>query len=59
MGTDEDADAVEVPATCNPLTSTDYAQMQLLVDPASESDNHGIDQYLAAVTFTQSKVSQY
>lgn len=58
MGSDEDADVVEIPATCNPLTP-DFAQLQLLVDPLSDSDSHEIDQYLTAVTFTQNKVSQY
>lgn len=33
MGSDEVADVVEVPATCNPLTPSDFAQSQLLVDP--------------------------
>ena len=59
LGTDEGADAVEVPATPNPLTPADYSQLCQLVDPASDSDNHGINHYLAAVHFTQHKVSQY
>ena len=59
LGTDEDADAVELPTTRNPLTVTDYVQLQQVIDPYSNSDDHGIDQYLLAVDFVEHKVSLY
>lgn len=60
LGTDSDeVEAVEIPATSNPLISSDFSQLQQLIHPTSESDNHGIDQYLATIRFVESKVSQY
>lgn len=59
LETDEEAEAVEVPPTRSPLTPSDYTKLQQLIDPASQSDDHGIHQYLAAVRFVESKVSQY
>ena len=59
MATDEDADAVELPTTRNPLTVTDYAQLQQVIDPYSNCDDYGIDQYLLAVEFVEHKVSLY
>ena len=40
---DDDAEAVQVPATVNPLTS-DYTELQA-IDPTLNSDDHGIDQF--------------
>ena len=59
LGTDDDIDAVETPSTENPLTPTDYTQLQQVINPSSNSDNHGIDHYLLAVDFVEHKVSLY
>ena len=56
LGTDDDAEAVKIPATEN---RTDYTQLQQLINPSTDPDNHGITQYLLAVDFVQQKVSQY
>ena len=53
---DDDAQAVEVPATFNPLTPDDYLELQECVYPSADSDSHGIDHYLNAVAFVESKV---
>lgn len=54
-----DAEAVKLPMTQNPLTLTDYTELQQTIDPSMPSDNHGIDQYLLTVEFVESKVLQY
>lgn len=59
LGTDEEPEAVEIPPTRSPLTRSDYAQLQQLIDPALDSGHHGIEQYLTAVRFVESKVSEY
>lgn len=59
LGIDDDAVAVEIPATENPLTPTDYTQLQQLINPSTDPDNHGITQYLLAMDLVQQKVSQY
>lgn len=59
LQTDDGVEAVEIPATENPLTSTDYTQLQQLINPSTDPDNHGITQYLLATDFVQQKVSQY
>lgn len=46
LTSDDDAEAVEVPATINPLTSRDYLELQQSVDPTVGSDSHGVDHYL-------------
>ena len=53
---DDDAAAVEVPATINPLTCHDCLELQQFVDPTTDSDSHGIDHYLTVVRFVESKV---
>ena len=50
---------VDVSRTINSFTSSDYTELQQLIDPVSESANHGIDQYLFAVRFVESKLSEY
>ena len=56
---DDDAEAVEVPATLHPLTSQDYAELQQAIDPISESDSQGIDHYCNTVHFVENKVATY
>lgn len=57
-GTDE-ADAVDVSRTINPLTSSDYIELQQFIDPTSDSGNYGIDQYFMVVRFVERKLSEY
>ena len=41
LGTDDDqAEAVEVHATGNPLSANDYSELCELVDPTAYSDSH-------------------
>jgi hypothetical protein len=56
MSTDNDVEAVEIPATQNPLSLSDFAQLQETIDPFLPSDDHGICQYLMTVHFVESKV---
>ena len=57
--TTDDAEVVEVPETTCPLTQSDFSELCRLIDPASASDNYGMDQYLGAVHFTERKISEY
>ena len=59
LNSDADVEAVQVPATVNPLTSSDYTELQHVIDPTANSDDHGIDQFFHAVRFVESKVSNY
>lgn len=53
---DETVDAVVVPVTECPLTPEDMTQLCIDIDPCAETNDYGIDQYLATVDFVQSKI---
>lgn len=57
LSTDDDIEAVEVPATRNPLTLSEFAQLQQTIDPSLPTDDYGVNQYLMTVDFVLSKVS--
>lgn len=59
LDANDEADAVVVPDTTIPLSQSDYLELCQLIDPTSDCDDHGVGQYLAAVHFTECKVSQY
>ena len=59
LNIDEDAEQVDVPSVVNPLTTSDFSELCQLVDPTSDSDNYGIDQYYAALQLVENKVLHY
>ena len=60
MGTDEDhAQMVEVPATENLLSASDYSELCTLLDPTVSTDSHGLDQYRLTLQFVADKILSY
>lgn len=56
LSADDDVEAVEVPAVPNPLSLSDFVQLQETIDPSVPSDDHGVTQYLMTIDFIQSKL---
>ena len=44
---------VAVPVTTAPLSGEDYEQLQLLIDPLAECDDHGIGLYQDTLRFLE------
>lgn len=44
---------VAVPVTTVPLSGEDYEQLQLLIDPLAECDDHGIGLYQDTLRFLE------
>jgi len=55
----DDQEAVEVPITSNPLQAADYESLKTLIDPLRDSEEYGVDIYLEALSFVQTKISNY
>lgn len=49
----DDATAVEVPNTRNPLQPAQYSSLTNIINPLRNSDEYGIDIYLETLTFIQ------
>ena len=56
LPTDEETSEVEVPQTFCPLNDEDEAELTRTVSPSAQSNNYGIDLYLATLSFVQHKV---
>ena len=50
---------MEVPITSNPLQAADYESLKTLIDPLRDSEEYGVDIYLEALSFVQTKISNY
>lgn len=59
MATDDDAERVHVVNTDVPLIDADFVELCQLIDPLSESNDHGITQYLDTVSFVRNKILSY